>query len=248
LGALDDREILALVAEAADASIGIGGTSATLSVDDIPVFLKRVPLTDLERRHSGSTRNYFGLPMYYQYGLGSAGFGVWREVAVHAMTTDWVLQDRFQGFPLLYHWRVLPLPPPPLAGAEVEHWVARWDGSSAVRARMEAISTASAAAVLFLEHVPYTVNGWLSTHRDLGAFAFVEKELAAGVAFMGSQDLLHFDAHFENLLADGHRVYFSDFGLAISKRLTSTRPRPPSCGATQTTTGPTRSLTSAIGC
>jgi hypothetical protein len=36
--------------------------------------------------------------------------------------------------------------------------------------------------------------------------------------------LSHFDAHFENILCDGERLYFSDFGLALSAQfdLTST--------------------------
>ena len=32
---------------------------------------------------------------------------------------------------------------------------------------------------------------------------------------MGAQGLLHFDAHFRNLLTDGQRIYFTDFGLAM---------------------------------
>jgi len=42
-----------------------------------PVFVKRIPLTHLERRpeHAGSTANLFGLPVCYQYGVGSTGFG-----------------------------------------------------------------------------------------------------------------------------------------------------------------------------
>ena len=36
--------------------------------------------------------------------------------------------------------------------------------------------------------------------------------------FINAQGLLHFDAHFRNILTDGHRLYFTDFGLAISAR------------------------------
>jgi hypothetical protein len=34
------------------------------------------------------------------------------------------------------------------------------------------------------------------------------------VEFLRAQGLTHFDAHFRNLLTDGHRIYFADFGLA----------------------------------
>jgi hypothetical protein len=66
------------------------------------------------------------------------------------------------------------------------------------------------------------VDSWLTDQSAAGdpaaAYAFVDLELQAGVRFMGSADLVHFDAHFHNLLTDGNRVYFADFGLATSSR------------------------------
>jgi hypothetical protein len=35
---------------------------------------------------------------------------------------------------------------------------------------------------------------------------------------MNSKGLTHFDAHFGNILTDGHQLYFSDLGLATSPR------------------------------
>jgi hypothetical protein len=35
---------------------------------------------------------------------------------------------------------------------------------------------------------------------------------------MNSRGLLHFDAHFQNVLTDGERLYFADFGLVMSDR------------------------------
>jgi hypothetical protein len=217
LAALGDAQAMALLEEARSAGVGIGGTTGEVTVDGVPVFVKRVPLTDLERRpeHVGSTANLFQLPMFYQYGIGSAGFGAWREVAVHTMTTRWVLENRFDGFPILYHSRVLPQPPNPIEPAELERSVTHWDGSAAVRARLTAISKSSATVVLFMEHIPHTVDSWLTAQTAPSAYALVDRGLRAGVDFMGSQGLLHFDAHFHNLLTDGHRVYFADFGLAM---------------------------------
>jgi len=223
LAGLADADVLALLAEATSAGVGIGGTTGKIVVDGHDVFVKRVPLTDLERRpeHVGSTANLFGLPPFYQYGFGSAGFGAWRETAVHTMTTRWVLEGRFAGFPILYHRRVLPQPPRPIEPAEVDRWVAHWEGSAAVRARLTAINEASAAVVLFMEYIPETVDSWLSGRTAAGdpgaasAYTMVDLALRAGVDFMESQGLQHFDAHFRNLLTDGRRVYFADFGLAV---------------------------------
>jgi hypothetical protein len=44
----------------------------------------------------------------------------------------------------------------------------------------------------------------------------VERNLRDVTSFMGSRGMLHFDAHFANLLTDGHRLYFADFGLVLS--------------------------------
>lgn len=38
--------------------------------------------------------------------------------------------------------------------------------------------------------------------------------------FMASQNFLHMDAHFENILTDGEQLYYSDFGLALSDKFT----------------------------
>ncbi|HEY8987214.1 MAG TPA: protein kinase family protein, partial [Streptomyces sp.] len=134
LALLSDRRLGEVVAGAVPLGAGIGGRSGELDVDGTRVFVKRVPLTDVELENARSTANVFGLPLYYQYGVGSAGFGAWRELAVHVMTTGWVLGGEYEGFPLMYHWRVLPDSPPEGFVDEfggIEGAVAHWEGSSA---------------------------------------------------------------------------------------------------------------------
>lgn len=231
LSLLSDHRLREVVAAAAPLGSSIGGRSTELDINGTRVFVKRIPLTDTELRPANvrSTANFFELPMFYQYGVGSAGFGAWRELAVHTMTTNWVLGDEYAGFPLMYHWRVLPDSSPEgftdgfggLEGA-----VAHWEGSPAVRDRLEAIGRSSCSLVVFLEHVPHTLAGWLTDHRrtavpeggDCSPLRWVEEALMSGTAFMRSRGLVHFDAHFANILTDGRRLYFADFGLALSSR------------------------------
>ncbi len=59
-----------------------------------------------------STAHLFGLPTFYLYEVGSTGFGAWRGLAVHIMTANLLLGNAYEGFPLMYHWRVLPNYPP----------------------------------------------------------------------------------------------------------------------------------------
>lgn len=222
-----DRQMTAMLTQAQAPGSGIGGDSMRCTVDGVPVFVKRIPLTDLERRpeHVMSTANLFGLPPFCQYGVGSPGFGAWRELAATMMTTGWVLAGHSAAFPLLYHWRVLPgAPPPAEEHADVEAVVRYWGGSPAVRDRVHARAGASASVVLFQEFIPYTLDDWLAAQLRAGpdavasACAMVESCLLSDVPVMNARGLVHFDAHFGNVLTDGRRLCLADLGLAASSR------------------------------
>ncbi|MER6116436.1 serine/threonine-protein kinase [Streptomyces sp. NPDC001743] len=222
-----DRQLGELGDAAVPLGSGIGGRSALLEIDGRPVFVKRVPLTDRERlpEHVRSTANLFGLPPFCQYGVGGPAFGAWRELAVHTMTTNWVLGGQYQGFPMMYHWRVLPdTAALPEELADVERAVAYWGGRAEVRRRIEALQQSSASLALFLEYIPQTLDEWLTEQIQAGeepadqACSLVESELEAGTSFMNARGLLHFDAHFQNILVDGRRLYFADYGLAVSSQ------------------------------
>ncbi|WP_194925390.1 protein kinase family protein [Catenulispora pinisilvae] len=227
LALLSDHDVQQMLDAASPAGSGIGGKSALLEVAGTPVFVKQVPLTDLERRPENvrSTANLFELPAFCHYGVGGPGFGAWRELAVQTMTTDWVLAGDHDGFPLMYHWRVVPDSTPlPEELADVDATVAFWGGGTQVRRRIEQLRDSSASIALFLEYIPQNVFQWLREQLSVGgetadrACALVDRDLAAGISFMNSHGLLHFDAHFQNLLTDGSRLYFADYGLAISSR------------------------------
>lgn len=224
LAATSDDALAALLADARQLGTGIGGATVEFDIEGVRVFAKKIPLTDLELlpENLHSTRNVFELPTFYQYPMGSAGFGAWREVAAHTMTTDWALNGGFDGFPLTYHWRALPGKLPATAGIggfnDRDEAVARWDGSAAVRRRLESIAAATHYVAVFLEHIPQRLNDHLydrpyTADTDLD-FTRAEARLAEGVAFMQAHGFVHFDAHFNNILTDGEQVYFTDFGLA----------------------------------
>ncbi|MGV9917788.1 protein kinase family protein [Streptomyces cellulosae] len=231
LAMCDERGLRELMDAGRPLGSGIGGDRVLVDVDGTPVFVKRVRLTDLERRpeHLHSTRNLFELPLFCHYGVGTIGgpgFGAWRELAVHRMTTEWVIGGRYEGFPVLHHWRVLPDEGRPLPDelADVERAVAYWGGGPEVRCRIEALRGSSASLLLFLEYIPQNLHDWLGERIHAGgeaaerACTMVDDELSAGIAFMNANGVLHFDAHFENILTDGRRLFFTDFGLAFSSR------------------------------
>lgn len=155
-----------------------------------------------------------------------SGFVVWRELASYIMTTNWILAGECQNFPLMYHWRLLPRSATPTRDElkEMEKNIERSDDSPAVRVRHQANLTASAEIVLFLECFPENLHRWLRKQITEGGAAaesactMVESNLRAITSFINSRGLLHSDAHFMNILTDGHCLYLTDFGLATSNR------------------------------
>ena len=215
LSSRSDRELEVLVG--AHGNSGVGGGSGVLDVDGTPVFVKRVPLTDRELARP-STANLFDLPMFCQYGIGGPSFNAWRELAANRLVTEAVLAGGTAAFPLLHHRRVLPGRAPVAAEhTDVDDVVAMMDGSTAVRARLEALAAASHSLVLFCEHIPHPVEGWLGEEPVSKAEA-VERQFAETVTFLRDRQLLHMDAHLGNMRTDGERLYLTDFGLATSPR------------------------------
>ena len=208
LAQLTDDELLAL-APAAGRSAG-WGASGTITVDGMPVFLKRLPLTDAEVAHPRSTKNRFGLPTYYSYGVGSAGFGSWREVLAHEATSG------TEGFPRLLHHRVLarePMPQP-LPWTDDEY-VAYWNGNQAVGAFLRARNAATSEVWVLLEHLPQMGMFWL-----LGSSARIGELLTdvfAALDRLADLRIVHFDAHLGNVVTDGERCTLTDFGLAMGE-------------------------------
>ena len=78
------------------------GKNAIIEIDNIKIFTKRVVITKLEYDNLFDTSNLFNLPTYYNYPIGSAGFNCFRELAMHVKTTNWVLEDKIENFPLMY--------------------------------------------------------------------------------------------------------------------------------------------------
>ena len=229
LAALSDDELAALLEDTASGQANVhGNQSGVIEVDGVKVFVKKIALTDLERtaENQGSTANLFDLPLFYQYGVGSAGFGAWRELSAYQQASAWTLAGECPHFPLLHHWRLLPrtaVQPSPELLAQRQRLADYWEHSDAVRARLEAISAASASIVLFLEYAPETLHAWLQA-RSTGqrpdaaleaAILRVHDQWRDAAAFMNDRGMQHFDLHTHNVLTDGERVYVADFGLAL---------------------------------
>jgi len=189
--------------------------SRTVEAAGHRVFVKTIPVTDLEHAKPASTRNHFELPIVYHYGVGSAGFGAAREVAAHVTTTQWVREGANAGFPLLHHHRLLPLAGQTRrrSGEQLERYVDSWDGDPAVRRFIEAREASSHSITMFIEHVPHVLQDWLPLHQD--AIGWVIDQAIEITTFLRGKGVAHLDANPSNILTDGKRLFFADFGLFL---------------------------------
>ncbi len=194
------------------------GRNHIITLGRSKVFVKRVPVTDIEYDNMFSTRNLYDLPTYYNYGFGSAGLGVFRELVAQIKTTNWVLEGAIATFPLMYHYRIIPF-----EGAHEEvdqerhaRYVEYWGNNANVGRYMLDRASAKYEMILFLEHIPYTVASWLPANP--AKMPLVIADMQATVTFLRKKGILHLDAHFFNMLTDGKRVYLTDFGLALDKK------------------------------
>jgi hypothetical protein len=220
LATLGDDEVAALVRAAPTVGTGVGGGCSKADVDGVPVFVKRVPITERELANPHNTANVFDLPVACQYGmyrLAGPSFGAWRELAANLSVTEGILAGETESFALLHHWRVLPGRSPVAAEhIDIDAVVGQFGGNHAVRARLDALTNATSSLVLFLEHLPDGLPRWLSD--PIGRAAVVERQLFDIVAFLRRREILHLDGHFGNIRADDDRLYLVDFGLASSLR------------------------------
>jgi hypothetical protein len=228
LASRSDADLAALTSTDGADVIEVRRASVAVEVDGVPVFAKRVPLTDLELAHPRSTANlfdlpmfchfFFGVPAFPRFGFGGPAMNAWRELAANLIITEGVLAGETVSFPVLYHWRVLPIRPLITAEpSDVDAVVAALDGSLAVRNRLEALRSASHSLVLFSEYIPQPLAPWL-TEDPASKDETFERQLVEAGEFLRGRQLLHLDGQIGNMRTDGDRLYLIDFGLATSPR------------------------------
>lgn len=165
------------------------------------------------------------MPPWYHYGVGegSTGFNAWREVAAHEMVSNWVASAVCSGFPLLYHWRIMPgIARHPLAEDDIARAVRFWRDSSEVEDRLRALSASTTEIAVFVEHVPNVLSTWI--HHQLSAASGETADAVVGAVdqllgvaqYLRGQAVVHFDTHLDNVLSTGEDVVVSDFGLLIA--------------------------------
>jgi hypothetical protein len=199
------------------------GINHTITIGEFKVFVKRIPVTNIEFDNLFSTKNLYNLPTYFNYGVGSAGLGVSRELVTHIKTTNWVLEGAIANFPLMYHYRIIPFSGQH-AVVDVErhkHYIEYWGNNANIGNYILDRANANYELVLFLEYIPHVLITWLQENPE--KLQQPLDDLRGTIAFLRANKIIHFDAHFRNILTDGDRTYLTDFGLVLDKSFTLTK-------------------------
>ncbi|OKH31468.1 hypothetical protein NIES2119_28770 [[Phormidium ambiguum] IAM M-71] len=209
---LDNTQLHSLFDKSGSNESTGGATNQVIILGQSQVFVKHIPVTNIEYKNLFSTRNFSNLPTNYNYGCGSIGLGVFRELIAHIKTTNWVLEGVIATFPLMYHYRIIPLSGRRInIDLDLQHW-----GNNAnVRNYVLDKAHANYELVLFLEYIPNVLETWL--RENLNQLEKPLNELWRTIAFLGEKGIIHFDAHFRNILTDGEQIYLTDFGLVLDK-------------------------------
>ncbi|NJR48734.1 MAG: hypothetical protein HC780_03415 [Leptolyngbyaceae cyanobacterium CSU_1_3] len=222
---LDQAQLRSLFENSTSIASSTGwGSSHIIVLGQSKVFVKRILMTNLESDNLLSTRNFYDIPTYCNYGFGcSTGFGVFRELITQIKTTHWVLEGSISTFPLLYHYRIIPC-----SGQRVEvhqsqykSYVEHWGNSENAGKYWLDRSIAPYELVLFLEYIPHILETWLWQNPD--QLQQPLNDLRATIDFLRTKRIIHFDAHFRNILTDGEQIYLTDFGLVLDKSFALTK-------------------------
>ncbi|MBW4450992.1 MAG: hypothetical protein KME38_30285 [Spirirestis rafaelensis WJT71-NPBG6] len=221
---LDNAQLHSLFnnGESSESSTG-WGINHTVVLGQSKVFVKRVPVTNIEYDNLFSTKNLYDLPTYCNYGFGSTGFGVFRELVTHIKTSNWVLEGAIATFPLMYHYRIIPFfgQLADVDRSRLKAYVEYWGNSANAGNYVLDRAIANYELVLFLEHIPHVLKTWLQENPN--KLQQPLEDLRTTIDFLRNKGIIHFDAHFHNVLTDGEQTYLTDFGLALDKSFALTK-------------------------
>ncbi len=100
-------------------------------------------------------------------------------------------------------------------------YVEYWGNNANVGRYLLDRANANHELILFMEHLPHVLEPWLLKHPDKLQRSL--DDLRSTIDFLRKHGVIHFDAHFYNILTDGEQAYLADFGLALDRSFALTK-------------------------
>jgi serine/threonine protein kinase len=193
------------------------GINKIIKCSGAKVFIKAIPVSKLYAQNQFDSSNLYKVPSYYNYGFGSAGINPWRELLLHIKTTNLVLDDTCDFFPLLYHYRVVEDDNNDNIESGLDKQLLNmWNNDTNIIKYLHDRKKSKCKIVLFLEYIPHVAWKFLGKNIDFVKSFFTQTKNI--IEFLNKNGILHNDAHLGNFLIDSNKkVYLTDFGLSLSK-------------------------------
>jgi len=193
------------------------GINSIINVNDTKIFTKVIPITKIDLENMYDTSNIHNIPMYYNYGVGSAGFGCWRELAFHIKASNWVIDNKCPNFPILYHYRIIENKTIATKFKKYKFNKIKfeyWDSNENIELYIKNRSNTNHFIVMCLEYFPLTLY---KTNIIKENVYWYQKQILKIISFLKKQKVIHFDAHLGNLVTDEKILILTDFGLVLDK-------------------------------
>ena len=171
------------------------GVTGTITLQGNAYFVKMIPVSDKFMKNQSDSSNVYELPSYYNYGFGSAGSNPWRELMLHIKTTNYVLEDKCENFPILYHHRIISFDHTngSFETGLKEKLSERYADNQNIMNYLKDRSEAKNMIVLFLEHIPNVLGSVIQQDYN-----FIEKFYSQAkkiIGFLHENNISHNDAH-----------------------------------------------------
>jgi hypothetical protein len=216
LSLLTDTEVIQYITVEKCENFKRWGINKTIKLDNNQIFVKAIPLARLFVENKMNSFNLYKIPAYYNYGFASAGVNPWRELLLHIKTTKFVLREKCNFFPLLYHYRIVYHDDNDnIESGLNESLMNRWNNDPNIKTYLFDRINAKYKIVLFLQYIPYDSSEYLERNQNfINDFYIKTKKI---VTFCNQNGILHNDAHLSNFIIDHQKnVYLTDFGLSLS--------------------------------
>ena len=191
------------------------GLNKIITFNDHKIFIKAIPLSKLFYDNPFDTSNLYDIPAYYNFGFGSACINPYRELLLHIKTTNYILSNKCDFFPLLYHYRIIYDDNNKNIESGLD-LLDRWDNNENIEIYLKDRIKSKHKIVLFLEYIPYVAYEYLENNYNFISNFYEQSNKI--IKFCNKNGILHNDAHLGNFIIDENKkVYLTDFGLSLDE-------------------------------